>query len=53
MLGGSVGKTVEMGNAVGLYCTKPDTTPNPNKDPSFDPNLGFPSGRKERGEGIL
>ncbi|XP_059610602.1 NADH dehydrogenase [ubiquinone] 1 beta subcomplex subunit 7 [Phlebotomus argentipes] len=37
-----------MGNAIGLYITKPDTTPNPNKEPSFDPNLGFSNGRKER-----
>ncbi|XP_055678264.1 NADH dehydrogenase [ubiquinone] 1 beta subcomplex subunit 7 [Lutzomyia longipalpis] len=37
-----------MGNQVGLYITKPDTTPNPNNDPSFDPNLGFKNGRKER-----
>lgn len=27
--------------------------PHPMKDPSFDPNFGFPNGRKERGLLIL
>uniref|UniRef100_A0A0K8TPD0 NADH dehydrogenase [ubiquinone] 1 beta subcomplex subunit 7 n=1 Tax=Tabanus bromius TaxID=304241 RepID=A0A0K8TPD0_TABBR len=36
-----------MGNAFALY-TKPDVTPHPLKDPSFDPNFGFPQGRKPR-----
>lgn len=26
-----------------------EITPRPDVDPSFDPNLGFPNGRKERG----
>jgi len=36
-----------MGNAFALY-VKPDVTPHPLNDPSFDPQLGFPNGRKER-----
>lgn len=28
----------------------PEIQPDPNKEPTFDPNLGFPNGRKERGE---
>lgn len=38
-----------MGNYMDAYVTKPDTTPSPVKEPSFDPNFGFPNGRKERG----
>lgn len=37
-----------MGNAYGLYA-RPEIIPNPLKDPTFDPNLGFENGRKERG----
>ncbi|XP_055384511.1 NADH dehydrogenase [ubiquinone] 1 beta subcomplex subunit 7 [Condylostylus longicornis] len=36
-----------MGNAFALYA-KPDVTPHPLKEPSFDPLYGFPNGRKER-----
>lgn len=35
-------------NGLGLYL-KPDITPDPLKESQFDPNLGFPNGRKERG----
>lgn len=45
-----------MGNAVGNFPSNgfnlyfhPEITPNPLEDPTFDPNLGFPNGRKERG----
>lgn len=38
-----------MGNAYALYA-KPEITPHPLKEPSFDANFGFPSGRKERGK---
>lgn len=38
-----------MGNYMDAYVTKPDTTPSPIKEPSFDANFGFPNGRKERG----
>lgn len=45
-----------MGNAVGyvhengfnLYL-HPEVQPNPREEPTFDPNIGFPEGRKERG----
>ncbi|EAA04597.3 NADH dehydrogenase [ubiquinone] 1 beta subcomplex subunit 7 isoform X2 [Anopheles arabiensis] len=37
-----------MGNYVSLYLTNPKGTPLPLTEPSFDPNLGFPHGRKER-----
>lgn len=29
---------------------KPDVTPDPEKESTFDPNFGFPNGRKERGK---
>lgn len=29
---------------------KPEVTPGPYDEPSFDPMLGFPNGRKERGK---
>lgn len=38
-----------MGNGISLHY-KPDVTPNPEKPSAFDPNFGFPNGRKERGE---
>lgn len=28
----------------------PEIQPDPNKEPTFDPNLGFANGRKERGK---
>ncbi|XP_067007993.1 NADH dehydrogenase [ubiquinone] 1 beta subcomplex subunit 7 [Anabrus simplex] len=37
-----------MGNAWALYVSDPQGTPNPLKEPSFDPLYGFSSGRKER-----
>lgn len=37
-----------MGNAYALYA-RPELTPSPLEGPTFDPNLGFPNGRKERG----
>jgi hypothetical protein len=37
-----------MGNGFAL-ALKPEIIPNPNEDPSFDPMLGFPNGRKKRG----
>ncbi|XP_052862378.1 NADH dehydrogenase [ubiquinone] 1 beta subcomplex subunit 7 [Anopheles cruzii] len=37
-----------MGNYVSLYLTNPKGTPVPLTEPSFDPNLGFPHGRKAR-----
>ena len=37
-----------MGNVMYAYITHPDTAPDFNKAPTFDPNFGFPSGRKER-----
>lgn len=46
-----------MGNAFGGYIGNgfnlyfhPEIQPDPSKEPTFDPNLGFPNGRKERGE---
>lgn len=38
-----------MGNWSSRYLINPAGTPDPNKEPSFDPMLGFPNGRKERG----
>lgn len=38
-----------MGNAWALYVSDPEGTPTADKPPSFDPMLGFPNGRKERG----
>lgn len=46
----SRGSCVRMGNYVSLYLTNPKGTPLPLTEPSFDPNLGFPHGRKERGK---
>ena len=37
-----------MGNMIYAYITNPDTAPNFKEPPTFDPMLGFPSGRKER-----
>ncbi|XP_046555114.1 NADH dehydrogenase [ubiquinone] 1 beta subcomplex subunit 7-like [Haliotis rubra] len=37
-----------MGNMMYAYVSHPDTAPNINKPPSFDPLLGFENGRKER-----
>ncbi|XP_046995475.1 NADH dehydrogenase [ubiquinone] 1 beta subcomplex subunit 7 [Schistocerca americana] len=37
-----------MGNAWALYVSDPQGTPQPMKEPSFDPLLGFPNGRKQR-----
>lgn len=31
----------------------PEVTPGPNEKPTFDPNLGFENGRKERGIYII
>ncbi|XP_055912821.1 NADH dehydrogenase [ubiquinone] 1 beta subcomplex subunit 7 [Eupeodes corollae] len=36
-----------MGNAFALYA-RPEVTPDPRKEPAFDPQMGFPNGRKER-----
>uniref|UniRef100_A0A182P3Q5 NADH dehydrogenase [ubiquinone] 1 beta subcomplex subunit 7 n=1 Tax=Anopheles epiroticus TaxID=199890 RepID=A0A182P3Q5_9DIPT len=44
----SRGSCARMGNYVSLYLTNPKGTPLPLTEPSFDPNLGFPQGRKER-----
>jgi hypothetical protein len=45
-----------MGNAFGYYPESgfklyfnPDVTPSPFEEPTFDPCLGFPNGRRERG----
>lgn len=45
-----------MGNTFGYYFENgynlyfhPDIQPDPAKEPTFDPNIGFPNGRKERG----
>lgn len=32
---------------------KPEVTPDNNKTSAFDPNYGFPNGRKERGNQTL
>ncbi|KAH9504136.1 hypothetical protein Btru_065088 [Bulinus truncatus] len=37
-----------MGNMWYAYVSHPDTTPDYNKPPTFDPLIGFPNGRKER-----
>lgn len=37
-----------MGNVMYAYITHPDTAPNYNKPPTFDPLVGFENGRKER-----
>ncbi|XP_065093061.1 NADH dehydrogenase [ubiquinone] 1 beta subcomplex subunit 7 [Ochlerotatus camptorhynchus] len=37
-----------MGNYLSLYVTNPEGTPKPLASPSFDANMGFPNGRKER-----
>uniref|UniRef100_A0A336MBQ8 NADH dehydrogenase [ubiquinone] 1 beta subcomplex subunit 7 n=2 Tax=Culicoides sonorensis TaxID=179676 RepID=A0A336MBQ8_CULSO len=37
-----------MGNWASRYYMNPEGTPDPTKPPSFDPNFGFPNGRKER-----
>lgn len=49
-----------MGNSFGNIPTSgfylyfyPEITPDPREEPTFDPNLGFPNGRKERGITIL
>jgi len=39
---------VVMGHMYSAYLTSPDTTPKYEEDPTFDPNYGFPHGRKER-----
>lgn len=46
-----------MGNSVGHYPENaynlkfhPDVTPVPESEPTFDPNYGFPNGRKKRSE---
>ncbi|GLV44357.1 NADH dehydrogenase (ubiquinone) B18 subunit [Carabus blaptoides fortunei] len=36
-----------MGNAYALYA-RPEIQPHPLQEPTFDPNIGFPNGRKER-----
>lgn len=38
-----------MGNAYALYA-RPEIQPHPLHEPTFDPNVGFPNGRKERGK---
>lgn len=38
-----------MGSSYSLY-KNPDTTPLGDSQPTFDPLLGFPEGRKERGK---
>jgi hypothetical protein len=38
-----------MGNGITL-ALKPEVTPSPNQASQFDPNFGFPNGRKERGK---
>lgn len=45
----------KMGNSFGNYGTNgynlyfhPEIQPDPTKEPTFDSNLGFPNGRKER-----
>lgn len=46
-----------MGNQLNSQVNVPDPATihgaHPMKDPSFDPNFGFPNGRKERGLLIL
>lgn len=44
-----------MGNVFGNYFENgwnlyfhPEIQPNPTKEPTFDPNIGFPNGRVER-----
>ncbi|KAL5016698.1 hypothetical protein ScPMuIL_006287 [Solemya velum] len=37
-----------MGNMMYAYVTNPDTVPDYNAPPTFDPLQGFPNGRKER-----
>jgi len=37
-----------MGHMYSAYVTSPDTTPKYMEDPTFDPQYGFPNGRKER-----
>ncbi|XP_014478542.1 PREDICTED: NADH dehydrogenase [ubiquinone] 1 beta subcomplex subunit 7 [Dinoponera quadriceps] len=37
-----------MGNYIATYITKPDVMPVPEGPPTFDPMLGFPTGRKPR-----
>lgn len=37
-----------MGNYFSLYMTNPEGTPKPLTEPSFDANMGFPNGRKQR-----
>jgi hypothetical protein len=39
-----------MGNAWALHVSNPKGTPNPLNEPSFDPQFGFSSPRKERGK---
>lgn len=38
-----------MGSAYSIW-KNPDTTPMGDAEPTFDPLLGFPNGRKERGK---
>jgi hypothetical protein len=38
-----------MGSAI-AKARNPEMIPGPNDEPSFDPMLGFPNGRKERGK---
>lgn len=39
-----------MGNFIGTHFTKTDVMPVPEGPPTFDPMLGFSSGRKVRGK---
>ena len=39
-----------MGHVYSAYIGSPDTAPVYTEPPTFDPNYGFPSGRKERGK---
>lgn len=39
-----------MGNTYAYYISHPDTTPPGDMEPTFDPQIGFPNGRKPRGK---
>ncbi|XP_049824084.1 NADH dehydrogenase [ubiquinone] 1 beta subcomplex subunit 7 [Aethina tumida] len=44
-MGNSVGNIPQTGFNLHFH---PEVTPSPLEEPTFDPNLGFPNGRKER-----
>lgn len=45
-MGNNIGYSHENGIKLFLH---PEVQPNPLEEPTFDPNLGFSNGRKERG----